>query len=106
MRIFFENEETIRQGKVLLQIVALGYPFYGAFIMLEQVHLGVGLNTPFMIISIVHSWLLQVVPALIVTQALGFSETAVWWVLTISGIATTIAFYYYYQRGRWLTVKV
>ncbi len=106
MRIFFENEETIRQGKILLQIVALGYPFYGAFIMLEQVHLGVGLNTPFMIISIVHSWLLQVVPALIVTQALGFSQTAVWWVLTISGMATTIAFYYYYQRGRWLTIKV
>lgn len=106
MRIFFDNAETIRHGATLLRITAVGYPFFGAFIMLEQVHLGVGLNTPFMIVSIIHSWALQVLPAVIVTQVFGWPQTAVWWVLTISGMITTVAFYWYYQRGRWLTAKV
>ena len=78
----------------------------GAFLMLEQIHLGVGLNAPYMVFSIIHSWLFQVLPAVLLTQLLGFNEVAVWWVLTGSGILTTILFYFYYRRGRWLTAKV
>lgn len=106
MKIFFSHEETIRHGVTLLRITALSYPFFGAFIMLEQIHLGVGLNTPFMIISIVHSWGFQVLPAVIVTQLLGLSVNAVWWVITLSSVLTTAIFYTYYRRGRWLTAKV
>jgi Na+-driven multidrug efflux pump len=50
--------------------------------------------------------LLQVLPAVIVTQVFGFDERAVWWVLTCSGIIITVLFYIYYRRGRWLTAKV
>lgn len=93
-------------GITLLRIFAISFPFFGAFIMLEQIHLGVGLNAPFMVFSIVHSWLFQVVPAVIATQFLGFTEVSVWWILTCSGIVTTTLFYAYYRRGRWLTAKV
>ncbi len=106
VRIFFDNEETVMHGITLLRIFAISFPFFGAFIMLEQIHLGVGLNAPFMVFSIVHSWLFQVVPAVIATQFLGFTEVSVWWILTCSGIVTTTLFYAYYRRGRWLTAKV
>lgn len=106
MRMFFESAEAIREGVVLLRISALVYPFFGAFIMLEHIHLGVGLNTPFMVFSTVHSWGLQVLPAVIATQFFAANVTVVWWILSISGAITTIAFYQYYRRGRWLTVQV
>lgn len=106
MRVFFESEETVRHGVNILRITAISFPFFGAFLMLEQIHLGVGLNAPYMVFSIIHSWLFQVLPAVMLTQLLGFNETAVWWVLTGSGILTTILFYFYYRRGRWLTAKV
>lgn len=106
MRVFFDNEETVRHGVAILRITAISFPFFGAYLMLEQVHLGVGLNAPFMVFSIIHSWFFQVIPAIVATRFLGFNEFAVWWILTGSGILTTILFYYYYRRGRWLTVKV
>ena len=106
MKIFFDNPETVRMGVQILRIAAVGFPFFGAYIMLEQIHVGVGLNMPFMVFSIIHAWGLQVLPAVIDTQVFGFNETAVWWVLTLAGVVTATLFYIYYTRGRWLTVKV
>ncbi len=106
MGLFFESPETVSIGGHFLKIVAVGLPFFGAYITLEQIHSGVGLNMPYMIFSMIHAWGFQVVPALIVTKVLHFDETAVWWVLTCSGMFTSTLFYLYYRRGRWLTVKV
>ncbi|MDD3731027.1 MAG: MATE family efflux transporter [candidate division Zixibacteria bacterium] len=106
MSIFFDNPETIAQGVTLLRIFALGFPFIGAFIMMEEIHLGVGLNTPAMILTIIHSWGMQVLPILIVTELLGLGSSAVWWVLSISILVSANIFYQYYRRGKWLTIKL
>jgi len=106
MGIFFESADTIACGVTLLRIFAIGFPFIGAFIMLEEIHLGVGLNTPAMIIIIIHSWGLQVLPILIVTELLGFSEIAVWWVFAVAIIISSNIFYQYYRRGKWLTIRI
>lgn len=107
MKVFFPTSpETVAYGTELLRIFAFGFPFFGAFIMLEQVHVGVGLNTPSMIIMTFHGWCLQVLPALIATQVFGFSQDAIWWTLAASGAVSSLIFYSYYRRGRWLTVTV
>ena len=106
MGLFFDSTETIQYGVELLRIWAIGFPFFGALIMLEMVHQGVGMNTPVMIMIAIHGWGLQVLPALLVTQVFGMGQTAVWWVFGISGIVSSIGFYLYYRRGKWLTVRV
>jgi len=106
MRLFFENPETINIGVEILQIFALSFPFFGAFIMIEEIHMGVGLNTPTMIIDIIHSWAFQVLPILLFTQVFGFGRISIWWSLTCAGMISSIAFYLYYRRGRWLKQKV
>jgi Na+-driven multidrug efflux pump len=106
MGIFFEHQETVQHGVTLLRIFALGFPFYGAWLMTEMVHTGVGFNTPVMIMSIVHSWGFQVIPALLATQFFGGGELSVWWILNIAGVLSFFSFFTYYKRGRWLTVKV
>lgn len=106
MGLFFSSSETVEYGVEILRIWALGFPFFGAFVMIEQVHMGVGHNTPPMIVSMVHSWGLQVLPAVVVTQVLGYTQVAVWWVLAVSGVISTIGFYWYYRRGAWLRFQV
>ncbi len=106
MSVFFESAETIRHGVQILRIWAFGFPFFGAFIMIEMVHMGVGHNMPPMVVSIVHSWGFQVAPALVATQLLGFDQVAVWWVLAISGMISSVGFYLYYRRGAWLRFRV
>ena len=106
MKLFFDNPETIKIGVKILQIFAFSFPFFGAFIMLEEIHAGVGLNTPAMIVNIVHSWGFQVLPIIILVQVFGFGQTAIWWALACAGMISSIGFYIYYRRGRWLQQKV
>lgn len=104
--LFFKSEETIGYAVEILRIFALGYPFFGVFIMLENIHSGVGLNMPMMVFVSIHSWGFQVLPSLLVTQVFGWDQNAVWIVLAASGCLTSLLFYLYYRRGKWLTVSV
>ncbi len=106
MGLFFDTPAPIEHGVELLRIFAIGMPFFGGLIMLETIHSGVGLNTPYMVISTINSWGFQLLPALVLTQFLGFDQSAVWWCASISGALATAIFYIYYRRGRWLTIKV
>ena len=106
MGLFFDSVATIALGEVMLRIFAVGFPFIGAFIMIEEIHMGVGLNTPTMIMNIIHSWGLEALPIYVLTVLLVLNQTAVWWTISASGVLSSAVFYAYYRRGRWLTIKV
>jgi Na+-driven multidrug efflux pump len=74
--------------------------------MIAEIHMGVGLNTPSMVITAIHSWGFELVPIWFLTQVLAYNQNAIWWSITLAGFFSTIIFYVYYQRGRWLTIKV
>lgn len=105
-RLFFAGEETVAIGVTMLRIFALGFPFLGVYFIIEGIHTGVGLNTPSMVMSIGHAWCLEVLPIFLLTRYLGCSETSIWWTISAAGAVASIAFYLYYRRGRWLTIKV
>jgi len=104
--LFFETPATIEHGVILLQIFAVSFPFFGAMLMMEEVHMGVGMNMPAMIMNIIHSWPLQVLPIFILTKLMDFGQVAIWWTMVASAAVSTIGFYFYYRRGKWLTHKV
>ena len=104
--IFFDNPETIAYGRIMLRIMALGFPFIGILIMLEQIHIGVGLNSPTMVFNILHSWILELLPIYILTVYFGYSELAIWWAIVAATVIASSMFYIYYRQGRWLTHRV
>jgi putative MATE family efflux protein len=104
--IFFKNPETIAHGVTLLHIASLGLPFWGVLMMLECIHTGVGLNTPTMVVNIINAWVLQILPIFVIRQYFNGGELSVWWILSIAYAISSFLFYAYYQRGRWLTVRV
>ncbi|MBD3333168.1 MATE family efflux transporter [candidate division GN15 bacterium] len=106
MRLFFQDAETVTYGVHMLRILALGFPFLGGFLMMEEIHMGVGLNTPTMIMAIIHGWILQALPMYILTQVMGFNQDAIWWAASGSLFLGCVIFYQYYRRGRWLTHQV
>ena len=104
--LFFDNPETVSLGSYMLKIFALGFPFLGVLLTLEQIHLGVGFNTPAMVVNIIHSWALEMVPIYFLTVYFGYSQNAIWWIISGAGLVTSSLFFVYYQQGRWLTYKV
>lgn len=106
MSMFFAAPETIAIGTALLRIIAVAFPAYGLFITIEEIHMGVGLNTPIMVFDLLHSWVFQVLPIFVAVTMLGLEPQVVWWIITGSSSFTSILVFIYYRRGRWLTVKV
>ena len=106
MDIYFDSPETIEIGVNLLRIMAIGFPFTGIYLMLEQIYGGVGLNTPAMVVSVGHSWLLEIPAIFLFTQILQLNQDAVWWSITAATFLSATGFYWYYRRGQWLDAKV
>ncbi|HOP06688.1 MAG TPA: MATE family efflux transporter [candidate division Zixibacteria bacterium] len=106
MGLFFNSTDTIEYGVSMLRIFAVGFPFIGAFFMVEEIHVGVGLNIPGMVLNIVHAWFLEVLPIFILTQVLGYSQNAIWWSVTLAMMCASTAFFIYYRRGAWLSAKL
>ncbi|MEE8149543.1 MAG: MATE family efflux transporter [candidate division Zixibacteria bacterium] len=106
MKMFFSNLETIAVGTVMLKIYAVGFPFFGAFLMISEIHMGVGLNSPAMVINFINSWVLEVIPIYFFTQHFGFGVTIIWWTIVVALAISSFIFYVYYRRGRWLNHSV
>ena len=106
MSLFFSSPETVAHGVTMLRILAFAFPALGLFLMVEEIHMGVGLNAPLMVFSIIHSWGLQVTPIFLAVTFLSGSPSTVWWLITLSINLTSISVFIYYLRGRWLTIKV
>lgn len=106
MRLFFGEPEIVARGIEMMRIFALGFPFLGLYITLENVYGGVGENRPAMVFNIIHAWVLEVPAVYVCTTLLGWSQLAVWWSIVIAGAIMAGAFYLYFRRGTWLQVKV
>lgn len=104
--MFFETPETIGYGVDLLRIFSIAFPAIGVYIMIEEIHMGVGLNTPMMVFSMINGWAFRVLPVFVVTTFWKAGPEVVWWILSMSVVLTAIMVYIYYRRGRWLTIKV
>jgi putative MATE family efflux protein len=106
MNLFFDDQEIIGYGITMLKIFAVGLPFLGLFIMIENVYTGAGENRPAMFFNIFHAWLLEVPAVYVTTQILGLSQDAVWWSITGATVISATAYYLYFRKGGWLQVKV
>jgi Na+-driven multidrug efflux pump len=52
---FFDDPRIIANGVILLKVLAIGFPFLGFHLMIENVYTGVGENRPAMTFNIVAS---------------------------------------------------
>ncbi|MBD3334181.1 MAG: MATE family efflux transporter [Candidatus Eisenbacteria bacterium] len=104
--IFLHDPQVRAVGAEILRIQAFSFPFFAAFIMMEEIYSGAGDTVPPMIFGILLDWILMVPIIILGTRWWGFGPTAVWWTITLSVVAATIAFYIHYRRGTWLRRRV
>lgn len=106
IRMFFDDPDIVGYGINLLRIFAVGFPFLGLHLMIENIYTGVGENRPAMFVNILHSWVLEIPAVYVTTQLLGLNQNAVWWSMTGAIMVSVTIFIMYFRNGRWLDVKV
>lgn len=106
MRIFTEDVAVIAYGKEALQVVALGYIFYGYGMVVNQSFNGAGDTLTPTLISLFGFWFLQIPLAYVLALKLGWETTGVYAAISIAESLMAIAGIIIFRRGKWKDIKI
>ena len=104
--LYFDDPETLARTTEILRVFAVAFPFWGVWVMLENIFGGVGMNGPGMVANVLHGWVALFPLVYMLTQVFQAGPVALW--MAMAGIAAVISFgfWLYYRRGVWLDVRV
>lgn len=106
IRIFTQDEAVIAYGAQSLQIIGLGYIFYGVGMVMTQALNGAGDTRTPTIINFICFWLIQVPLAYFLAKGLGMSSLGVFIAIPAAETLIALVAWYYFAKGKWKTVKV
>lgn len=105
-RIFFEGSPYDQLGINFFRISALQLPFLAIFILLEGAFSGAGDTVPPMVVSLIHSWVLEIPLIWLFAYPLGLGPNGVWWGFVVAAVVSAIGFLWWFRKKRWLEREV
>jgi len=103
----FTNDETVLKIAVeALQIVSIGYVFYGIGMVLINVFNGAGDTWTPTKINFFGFWLFQIPLAYLLAKHFKMGPTGVFMAIPIAEAGITIAGYILYKKGKWKRIEV
>ena len=104
--IFTDEPKVIEIGVLCLQIVCLGYIFFGFGMVIGQSLNGAGDTLSPTIMNLVCFWLIEIPLAYFLAKNLGWGPSGVFWSIAISESILAIVAIFVFRRGRWKTMQV
>ncbi len=105
VRIFIKDPLVVSIGSDYLRIVGLSQVFMGVEIVIAGAFVGAGDTVPPTLVSGITS-LARIPLAYYFGIHLGFGVTAIWWIVSLTGIARGIAIPIWFKTGTWKRRKV
>ncbi len=99
IRLFIENEESVRFGKTYLRTVALCYPFLGINFVLNGVMRASGSMYQVLVLNIISFWVLRYPLTSLFSKI--FGEIGIGFGIGVSFIVSSGIAYSYYRFGKW-----
>jgi len=104
--LFTNNEAVLKIAVEALQIVSIGYVFYGIGMVLINVFNGSGDTWTPTKINFFGFWLFQIPLAYFLAKYLKMGPTGVFMAIPIAEAGITIAGYILYKKGKWKRIEV
>lgn len=104
--IFTTDPEVITNGTQALQIVALGYIFYGYGMVVNQSFNGAGDTITPTLIALFGFWVFQIPLAYLLALKFGMEARGVYAAIPIAESLMAIVGIIIFRRGKWKTVKI
>lgn len=106
LELFTSDQQVVYYGKRCLQIIALGYIFYGYGMVIAQSFNGAGDTRTPTVLNLFAFWFLQIPLAYLLAIELNFGPVGVFAAIPIAESALTIAGIMIFRKGKWKTVKI
>lgn len=104
--IFNDNPKVIEIGVECLQIICLGYVFFGYGMVIAQSLNGAGDTKTPTIMNLICFWALEIPLAYIFAITLGWGPSGVFWSIAISESILAVIAIFVFRRGKWKTMQV
>ena len=104
--IFTYDEEILNYGSQALQIIGLGYVFYGIGMVMIQSLNGAGDTKTPTWINIVCFWMIQIPLAWVLAIYFNMGPTGAFIAIPTAETVLALAAWYYFKKGKWKVVKV
>jgi putative MATE family efflux protein len=104
--IFTQDEAVIAYGAKALQVIGLGYVFYGMGMVMTQALNGAGDTKTPTIINFVGFWMFQIPLAYLLAKGLDLESTGAFISIPVAETAIALIAWYYFKKGKWKEVKV
>ena len=96
----------LEPGKAILRIMAISLPMIALHIAAEEVFMGAGQNTPPMVLSIIHNWVMVVPLMYLAGNVLHWGPTGLMWGWSTAHVLGALASYWLFRRGTWLKHEI
>lgn len=104
---FLNKDEAVKAIAVkALQIMSLGYVFYGVGMVVTSSFNGAGDTKTPTVINLICFWCFQIPLAYLLANHFGFAENGVFWAILLSETSIAILGVILFRRGKWKEVKV
>ena len=104
--IFNDNPKVIEIGVECLQIICLGYVFFGYGMVIAQSLNGAGDTQTPTIMNLICFWALEIPLAYLFAITLGWGPSGVFWSIAISESILAVIAIFVFRRGKWKTMQV
>jgi putative MATE family efflux protein len=104
--IFTSDPEVIGYGKECLQVVALGYVFYGYGMVVNQSFNGAGDTVTPTLIALFGFWFFQIPLAYVLAITFKMETIGVYAAISIAESLMAVVGILIFRRGKWKTVKI
>ncbi|MBQ1871985.1 MAG: MATE family efflux transporter [Lachnospiraceae bacterium] len=101
MSLFTNDAEVIANGIIVLRMVAVSEPIYGALIMMEGIFNGVGNTKTTFLVGVCTMWIVRVLMAYICIHVWHLGLVAVWSCMIAENVTKALILGVLYIRGVW-----
>jgi len=104
--VFTDNPEVAADAVRALRIISSGFPFYACAMVLTQAFNGAGDTMTPTIINLFCFWLWELPIAYVLSHALGFGPSGVFWSIAVAYSTMAVISAALFRRGRWKLKEV
>jgi Na+-driven multidrug efflux pump len=106
MRFFTSDEIAVKEGKLCLHILAVGYIFFAYGMVLSQAFNGAGDTRTPTYINLFVFWALQIPMAYLLSTYLGWGTRGVYIAIAVCESVLAVLSIFIFKKGKWKRVQV